>query len=404
MRKTLAMISLFVCMFASAYASSTAQNLIPQPKQIKYLSKKTVKLKSVDIKIIPTEGAPSEQYTLTTKRGKATIIAQSKQAEIWGAATLRQLTDKEGRVPEVEIIDYPSFPIRGFMHDTGRNFRDIELLKRDIDLMSAYKLNVFHWHLTDNPAWRIESHAYPELNDAKYHPKGRDEGKFYTYDQIRELIAYAKERGVMIIPEIDMPGHSKAVIETYPQVGCTNKDKTMSVNGEVNNVWCVGNEKTYTMIDNIVAELAALFPSEKLHLGGDEVNMDNWKNCPHCQAFMKKMGMKEEIELQNYFVRRMEKIAAKYGKVLVGWDEIRKGGDLEPSTIVYGWASMKTGAEAVRKGQRTVFLPAQYCYMDMKQSKYERGHDWAAIVTLDSTYKLDPIKMNVFTPEQEELV
>jgi N-acetyl-beta-hexosaminidase len=150
-----------------ACASTTADNLIPKPKQIKYLSQKRVKLKSVDIKVIPSEGTPSEQYTLTTKRGKAIIIAQSKQAENWGAATLKQLTDKDGYVPEVEIVDYPAFPIRGFMHDTGRNFRDVELLKRDIDLMSAYKLNVFHWHLTDNPAWRIESHAYPELNDTK---------------------------------------------------------------------------------------------------------------------------------------------------------------------------------------------------------------------------------------------
>ena len=165
MKKFLITICLILGLFTSAYAT-TAHNLIPQPKQIKHLSQRIVKLKSVDIKIIPTEGAPAEQYTLKTKRGKAVIVAQSKQAECWAMATLRQLTDKDGNVPEVEIVDYPAFPIRGFMHDTGRNFRDIELLKRDIDLMSAYKLNVFHWHLTDNPAWRIESHAYPQLNAA----------------------------------------------------------------------------------------------------------------------------------------------------------------------------------------------------------------------------------------------
>ena len=216
MKKFLITICLTLGLFASAYAS-TVHNLIPQPKQIKELSKKIVKLKSVDVKIIPSEGAPAEQYTLNTKRGKAVIVAQSKQAECWAMATLQQLKDKNGYVPEVEIVDYPAFPIRGFMHDTGRNFRDIELLKRDIDLMSAYKLNVFHWHLTDNPAWRIECHAYPQLNDAKYHVKGRDEGKFYTYDQIRELIAYAKQRGVMIIPEIDMPGHSQYFNRTF---GC----------------------------------------------------------------------------------------------------------------------------------------------------------------------------------------
>lgn len=214
MKGKIKLILLLLAFFVGCHIAS-AQNLIPAPKEIRYLSERQVKLKSVDIKVVATDGLPSEQYTLKTKGGKAVIIAQSKQAESWGRATLRQLTDKNGYVPEVEITDYPAFPIRGFMHDTGRNFREVELLKRDIDLMSAYKLNVFHWHLTDNPAWRIECKAYPQLNDAKYHPKGRDEGKFYTYDEIRDVIAYAKERGIMIIPEIDMPGHSKYFKTTF---------------------------------------------------------------------------------------------------------------------------------------------------------------------------------------------
>ena len=206
---------LFTLLFALATFMLSAHNIIPQPKQIKYLSNKQVKLKSIDVKVVPTDGTPSEQYTLSTKGGRAVIIAQSAQAQNWGASTLRQITDKDGYVPEVEIVDYPAFPIRGFMHDTGRNFREVELLKKDIDLMSFYKLNVFHWHLTDNPAWRIECHAYPQLNDPKFHTKGRDEGKFYTYDEIRDVIAYAKERGVMIIPEIDMPGHSAYFNRTF---------------------------------------------------------------------------------------------------------------------------------------------------------------------------------------------
>ena len=185
---------LLLLAFCIGCYGASAQNLIPAPKEIKYLSEEVVKLKTVKTKVLPTDGAPSEQYTLKIKGGKAVIIAQSKQAESWGMATLRQLTNKDGYVPEVEITDYPAFPIRGFMHDTGRNFREVELLKRDIDLMSAYKLNVFHWHLTDNPAWRIECKAYPQLNDAQYQTKGRDEGKFYTYDEIRDVIAYAYSR------------------------------------------------------------------------------------------------------------------------------------------------------------------------------------------------------------------
>ena len=259
MKRLFVIICLLLGVIASAHAT-TANKLIPRPKQIKELSQKMVKLKSVDIKILPSEGAPAEQYTLKTKRGKAVIIAQSKQAEVWAMATLRQLTDKDGYVPEVEITDYPAFPIRGFMHDTGRNFRDIELLKRDIDLMSRYKLNVFHWHLTDNPAWRIESHAYPELNDAKYHVKGRDEGKFYTYDQIRELIAYAKERGVMIIPEIDMPGHSQYFNRTF---GCG-----------------MASEKGMKILEVCLNEFFKEISKEDcpyLHIGSDEVKVDDPK-------------------------------------------------------------------------------------------------------------------------------
>ena len=270
--------TLFLCAFASALA---AQNIIPQPKQIKYLSQKLVKVKSIDIKTIPTDGAPSEQYTLTTKGGKAVIIAQSKQAENWGISTLRQLTDKDGYVPEVEIVDYPAFPIRGFMHDTGRNFREVALLKKDIDLMSFYKLNVFHWHLTDNPAWRIESHAYPQLNDPKYHTKGRDEGKFYTYDQIREVIAYAKERGVMIIPEIDMPGHSAYFNRTFG--------------------FGMATAEGMKILEVCLKEFFKEIPKEDcpyLHIGSDEVRVNDPEG----------------------FMAFCEKIVKDHGRIAMAWD------------------------------------------------------------------------------------
>lgn len=272
------LLTLFLCAFVSALA---AQNIIPQPKQIKYLSQKLVKVKSIDIKTIPTDGAPSEQYTLTTKGGKAVIIAQSKQAENWGVSTLRQLTDKDGYVPEVEIVDYPAFPIRGFMHDTGRNFREVALLKKDIDLMSFYKLNVFHWHLTDNPAWRIESHAYPQLNDPKFHTKGRDEGKFYTYDQIREVIAYAKERGVMIIPEIDMPGHSAYFNRTFG--------------------FGMATAEGMKILEVCLKEFFKEIPKEDcpyLHIGSDEVRVNDPEG----------------------FMAFCEKIVKDHGRIAMAWD------------------------------------------------------------------------------------
>ena len=267
----------FICLLLSlllGYQHLSAQNLIPVPKEIKYLSDKVVRIKSIDSKIIPSDGSPNEQYTLKTKGGRAVIIAQSEQAAVWGAATLRQLTDKEGYVPEVEITDYPAFPIRGFMHDTGRNFREVELLKRDIDLMSAYKLNVFHWHLTDNPAWRIECKVYPQLNDAKYQTKGRDEGRFYSYDEIRDVIAYAKERGIMIIPEIDMPGHSKYFKTTFG--------------------FEMATEQGMAVLEKCLKELFAEIPKEDcpyIHIGSDEVKVADPEGFMRfCEGLVKEAG------------------------------------------------------------------------------------------------------------------
>ncbi len=267
----------FICLLLSlllGYQHLSAQNLIPAPKEIKYLSDKVVRLKSTESKVIPSDGIPNEQYTLKTKGGKAIIIAQSEQAAVWGAATLRQLTNEEGYVPEVEITDYPAFPIRGFMHDTGRNFREVELLKRDIDLMSAYKLNVFHWHLTDNPAWRIECKVYPQLNDAKYQTKGRDEGRFYSYDEIRDVIAYAKQRGIMIIPEIDMPGHSKYFKTTFG--------------------FEMATEQGMAVLEKCLKEFFAEIPKEDcpyIHIGSDEVKVADPEGFMRfCEGLVKEAG------------------------------------------------------------------------------------------------------------------
>ncbi len=267
----------FICLLLSlllSYQYLSAQNLIPAPKEIKYLSDKVVRLKSIDSKIIPSDGAPNEQYILKTKGGRAVIIAQSEQAAVWGAATLRQLTNEEGYVPEVEITDYPAFPIRGFMHDTGRNFREVELLKRDIDLMSAYKLNVFHWHLTDNPAWRIECKVYPQLNEAKYQTKGRDEGRFYSYDEIRDVIAYAKQRGITIIPEIDMPGHSKYFKTTFG--------------------FEMATEQGMAVLEKCLKEFFAEIPKEDcpyIHIGSDEVKVADPEGFMRfCEGLVKEAG------------------------------------------------------------------------------------------------------------------
>lgn len=203
----------FVLLFISAFFTAWAVELIPTPVQIKYLSADRAVRRVLDVRIDKRADMPQEGYKLTASGNKITIRARTERGRIWAMSTLAQLTDAAGATPEVEIYDYPAYPYRGFMHDTGRNFMEISMLKGHLDLMSAYKLNTFQWHLTDNPGWRIECKAYPELNDAKFHT--RDHGKFYTYDQIRDVIKYARERGIEVIPEIDIPGHSAYFERTF---------------------------------------------------------------------------------------------------------------------------------------------------------------------------------------------
>ena len=382
--------------------------------------------KKIEINITPSAQTKEEGYQLDVTPDRITITASDKGGAFYGVQTLMQLMPsaiygtKEGwekwEVPCVEITDYPRFSYRGTHLDVSRTFFPEETVYNLLDWMSYHKLNRFHWHITDDNGWRLEIKKYPDLT-RKGAWRGPDEvlppsygsgnqryGGYYTQEQIKKIIKYAADRNIEIIPELDMPGHSKAVISTYPHTGCTNDETFLSVNGEVQNVWCVGNEDNYKMLDNIIKEVAALFPSKTIHIGGDEVNMDNWKNCPHCQELMKKEGMKDEIELLNYFVRKLEGIVNKYGKVMAGWDEILDGGELKPSTTVYAWKSIKRGIESVKKGKPTVIMVGEYCYFDMKQTPAERGHNWAGIVTLDKTYSLDPIGALNLTPEQEKLV
>ncbi len=382
--------------------------------------------KKIEINITPSAQTKEEGYQLDVTPDRITITASDKGGAFYGVQTLMQLMPsaiygtKEGwekwEVPCVEITDYPRFSYRGTHLDVSRTFFPEETVYSLLDWMSYHKLNRFHWHITDDNGWRLEIKKYPDLT-RKGAWRGPDEvlppsygsgnqryGGYYTQEQIKKIIKYAADRNIEIIPELDMPGHSKAVISTYPHTGCTNDETFLSVNGEVQNVWCVGNEDNYKMLDNIIKEVAALFPSKTIHIGGDEVNMDNWKHCPHCQELMKKEGMKSEIELLNYFVRKLEGIVNKYGKVMAGWDEILDGGELKPSTTVYAWKSIKRGIESVKKGKPTVFMVGEYCYFDMKQTPTERGHNWAGIVTLDKTYSLDPIGALNLTPEEEKLV
>lgn len=379
------------------------------------------------------EDEPSEAYTLNVNRKNITITAASQSGLYYGIQTLLQMlpanvyckndadsTQMENwTVQAADIKDYPRYAWRGYMLDVSRQFFDIDFCYKLVDWMSAHKLNKFHWHLSDDNGWRIEIKSHPELTEkgawrgpGEVLPEAYGSGKkryggFYTQDDVRKFVEYAQDRGIEIIPEIDMPGHSKAIVSVYPWAGCTNPSEFVSVNGETKNILCVSNDKVYTLIDDIIGELAELFPGKYIHIGGDEVQFKNWEECPHCQAFMKENGWDEERELQRYFVRKMDEIVSSHGKIMCGWSEIadmdlknNKGKSedeikrtFSDQTILWAWKENTQCIDFLKTGYPTVFQIAQYSYFDMKYSEFERGHTWASIVSLEKAYAINPEKM-----------
>ena len=309
-------------------------------------------------------------------------------------------------VPSGEIIDWPLYNYRGMMLDVSRTFRPAEDIYQYLDWLAYNKINKFHWHLTDDQGWRIEIKNYPELT-AKGAWRGPGEaykscfgsgnkryGGYYTQEQIKSIVKYAAERNIEVIPEIDLPGHSGSVADSYPDIVCRQPEngdiKTDDNNNDFSKeIWCVAKEENYKMLDGIFKEMSKMFPSKIMNIGGDEVNHTNWKNCPDCQALIAQKGLKDEFGLHNYFVKRLNDIAGKYGKVLAGWEEIIKTGDLNPGTTVYIWHSTSPAKEAVAGHYPTVLQVGEYSYFDMKHTKLERGHNWAGLVPTDKTYSLN---------------
>ncbi len=326
-----------------------------------------------------------EGYELTVSRDLIYISAPKVAGLFYGVQTLRQMLPPEiergariGRplkIRCVRIQDRPRFAWRGFMLDCSRTFLSIAYLRRTIDLMALYKLNVLHLHLTDDQGWRLQMNKYPNLTTVGAHFAKRfgGGGGFYTQQQMRELIAYARRRNITIVPEIEMPGHSQEVLAAYPGLACpVPGEKTIF---EVAPFWdfvsqhhfsqplCVCNGKVFETYRNILSEVIALFPSPFIHVGGDEVPKDAWKASPLCQSFMKANGLKDANELQSYFMKRIEKVIAAKGRRMIGWDEILEGG-LAPGATVMSWRGTRGGLAAARLGHDVVMAPNPYTYFD----------------------------------------
>jgi len=359
----------------------------------------------------------NEGYRLKVTKENIIIIADQATGIFYGIQTLRQLLPSEiecfnsinGRSWYVQCIlieDKPKFKWRGMMLDTSRHMFSLESIKRFIDLLALHKLNIFHWHLTDDQGWRIEIEKYPKLThigafrDATPIPRetakldSKPYGGYYSRSQIKEVVSYASRRFITVIPEIDMPGHSLAALAGYPEYGCTGGPYKVSTRwGIEKDVFCVGNDNLYAFLENVLTEVLDLFPGRVIHIGGDEVEMDRWKFCPKCQNLKKKQKLKNEYELQNYFFNRIINFLHSRDRQTIGWDEILDG-ELPQDTIIMSWRGEESGIKAAGIGHEVVMCPVDYCYFDYRQATNKEDEPPAQgekVLPLEKVYSFDPI-------------
>jgi len=386
----------------------------------------------IELKIDRTISENSEAYILDVNSNKVKLTGSSKRGLFIGTQSIRQLLPNEIEskklsitnwiIPNVLIKDEPRFAWRGMHFDVSRHFFSKEYIKRFLDYMALYKMNTFHWHLTDDQGWRIEIKKYPELTangafreannhdmecmkrakenpDFEITPELYQEvngkklyGGFYTQEDIKEIVTYASARNIMVVPEIDMPGHFKAAIDNYSDVSCFGKPDWGHT---FSSPLCAGNEKAYQLVEDILTEVMELFPSPYVHIGADEVEKTNWKKCKKCQAKIKSEKLSDEHELQSYFVHRIEKFINSKGKKMIGWDEILEGGMSESATMMYwrGWIP-DVPNKAVQQGNDVIMSPTTHCYFDHQQDKG----------TLEHLYSFEPVPEGLTEEEASHIL
>lgn len=374
------------------------------------------------ISLIEDTSMAPEAYKLTIDEEKV-ILRGNSAGLFYGIQTLQQLfyvEDGKLALPALTIEDEPRFEYRGVMLDVARYFYSIDYLKEFIDLMAHYKLNVFHWHLTEDGGWRIEIKKYPQLtqrgawrNSTQYGPDGAKHqdrlphGGYYTQEQIKELVEYASERHVTIIPEIEMPGHSMAALSVFPELSCKGEPLAIPVAwGIKEDVFCAGNDAVFDFLENVLSEVVSLFPSEYIHIGGDEAPKKRWKECAKCQKRIKDEGLKDEYALQSYFIHQIEHFLNSKGKQIIGWDEILEGG-LSPNATVMSWRGEAGGIAAATQHHDVIMTPNDFLYLDYYQSDNReiepQGAWWMPSLTLEKTYSYEPYTPQL-TKEQQKYI
>lgn len=371
----------------------------------------------IDSTIIENEG-----YILEVTKSFIKIRAKTYSGIFYGVQTLMQLIQydtKNNEIPAVVITDYPRFKYRGLHLDVCRHFFPPEDVKKYIDLMSRYKFNRFHWHLTEDQGWRIEIKKYPKLTEVGAYrdstligrysdvPRRFDKtryGGFYTQEEVKDIVKYAAKKHVTIVPEIEMPGHSRAALAAYPWLACTKGPfSVMPIWGISEDIYCP-TEKTFRFLEDVLSEVMELFPGEYIHIGGDEAPKARWKKSKFCQDLIKKEGLKDEHGLQSYFIQRIEKFVNSKGKKIIGWDEILEGG-LAPNAAVMSWRGEKGGIEAARQHHEVVMTPGNYCYFDHYQS-LDKNEPLAigGYTPLEEVYSYNPVPKELNNKEAKYII
>lgn len=361
--------------------------------------------------------ANNEGYLLEITPSHIKIKAKTDQGAFYAVQSLRQLLpvnfekgtfkEKEVAIQCVTIHDEPAFPYRGMHLDVARHMFSVDFIKKYIDALALLKMNTFHWHLTDDQGWRIEIKQYPKLqeisafrdqtlvghfSDQPQTFDGKKYGGYYTQKEIKDIVTYAQNRHITVIPEIEMPGHAQAAITGYPDLGCSGDSiKVAQTWGVFEDIYCAGKEDTFTFLEHVLDEVVELFPSKYIHIGGDEAPKTHWKNCNNCQQRIADQGLKDEHELQSYFIQRIEKYLNTKGKQIIGWDEILEGG-LAPNATVMSWRGVDGAVEAAKQQHNVIMTPTSHCYFDYYQST-NAGEPLAigGYLPLEKVYGFNPI-------------
>jgi len=387
----------------------------------------------------PSPNLGKEEYVLKISRRTVSVKAGGLNGFVYAIQTLKQMLPveiygktvvegKEWILPCCMIKDEPRFGYRGMHMDVSRHFFDMDMVKKYLDVMEIHKLNTLHWHLTDDQGWRIEIKKYPKLteigsirkktiighifesNEYDHTPYG--EGCFFTQEQIREIIAYAAARGITIIPEIDLPGHMLAALAAYPELGCTGGPYDVWGRwGVADEVLCAGNEETMVFLENVLSEVADLFPAEYFHIGGDECPKVYWEDCPHCQAKIKELGLKDDDKfqaehyLQSYVMKRMTEFLAAKGKKVIGWDEILEG-EVADDAIVMSWRGVSGGLQAAKMGHDVIMTPNTYYYLDYYQTLDQENEPLAigGYIPIEKCYSYEPFTKDMTDEEKSHIL